>query len=465
MANPRLPIKLDRFWQIALLVIILRALSGPTGFLAYILIAIYGLRSPRHTVEAILLLYFLNLANTAIFGGIADGGIGRYIVILSLAGATIGRLFLLQQLRINQVALATLMLGSYIMLHGILFSVLPTISVLKGLLWSLAMLTVLLSFSALSEREFLLAEVHIYSFFGFLMAFSLLAYILVPAGTMLPYTYLRGVLAHSQATGVMAAMLSVWAFSRILTSTKKNVWDVMLFAGSFLTVFLSGTRTGLVSVALCVVALILLAASQRRHPVRQLLRKARNPLVGLGLAAIALMAIMNGGTLLTVISDFMSKNNEIDTFTSAYAESRGGLIEIMLANIRADPFVGLGFGIASEPGSMIVQTVVGVPISAVVEKGVTHIAVLEELGLIGGVFFLYWIVVIFYKAIGGQLAQFGLVSSIVLLNFGEAALFSAGGSGLLQILLLGYASHRLSRTRNTGAYQPVLNSAEEALRT
>jgi hypothetical protein len=457
MANSRFPIKFDRFWQVALLVMILRALSGPTGFLAYMLIALYGLRSPRHTVEAILLLYFLNLANTAIFGEVADGGIGRYIVIFSSAGATIGRLFFLQQLRINQVALATLMLGGYIMLHGILFSVLPTISVLKGLLWSLAMLTALLSFSVLSEREFLLAEGHIYSFLGFLVALSLLAYVLVPAGTMLPYTYLRGVLGHSQATGVMAAMLSVWAFSRILTSTKKNVWDVVLFAGSFLTVFLSGTRTGLVSVALCVVALMLLAASERRHPVRQLLREARNPLVGLGLAAIALVAIMNGGTLLTAFSDFMSKNNEIDTFTSAYAASRGGLIEIMLANIRADPLVGLGFGIASEPGSMIVQTVAGVPIGAVVEKGVTHIAVLEEIGLIGAIFYLYWIALIFYKSIGAQLAQIGLLLNIVLLNFGEAALFSAGGAGLLQILLLGYASRRVSQARSAGAYQPIVN--------
>jgi hypothetical protein len=465
MANLTLHIKLDRFWQIALLIIILRALSGPTGLLAYVLIAFYGLRSPRHTVEAIILSYFLTLANPAIFGGVAGGGIGRYIVIFCLAGATIGRLLLKQQLRINHIVLATLIMGSFIVLHGILFSVLPSISVLKGLLWSLAMLTVLLSFSKLSEREFLLAEGHIYSFLGFLVAFSLLAYVLVPAGTMLPYTYLRGVLAHSQATGVMAAMLSVWAFSRMLTSIKKNVWDVVLFAGSFLTVFLSGTRTGLVSVALCVVALMLVAGSQSGHPVRQLLRKARNPLVGLGLAAIALMAIMHGGTLLTAVSDFMSKNKEIDTLTSAYVTSRGGLIEIMLANILADPLVGLGFGIASEPGSMIVQTVAGVPISAVVEKGVTHIAVLEELGLIGTLFFLYWIVLIFYNSIKAQLAQFGLVLSIVLLNFGEAALFYAGGSGLLQILLIGYASYRVSRARSAGPSQFSSARASEAPRT
>jgi len=464
MANLRTAIILDRFWQVTLIVMFLRALSGPTGLLAYVLITLYGLRSPRHTLEALLISYFLTLSNPEIFGVVAGGGIGHYFVIFSLAGVTILRLLSQRQLRINHIVLATLMLGGYIVLHGILFSVLPSISVLKGLLWSLAMLTVLLSFSMLLESEFRLAESHIYGFLGLLVTLSLLAYFLLPAGSMRGYTYLRGILAHSQATGVLAGMLAVWAFSRILTSSKSNIWDVVLFAGSFLSLFLSGTRTGLVSMALCVVAVMLLAGAQNRRPLRQLLRKARNPLVGLGLVAVVLFALTNSGTLVRAFGDFILKSAEVDSLTDAYIISRGGLIEMMLANIRTDPWVGLGFGIASDPGSMRVQTFAGIPISAAVEKGVTHIAVLEELGLIGAIFALYWVVLIFNKSIGAQLAQFGLALSIVLMNFGEAALFSAGGSGLLQILLLGYSSYRVRRAPSASTFQPDLNKASEARR-
>ncbi|UWR35728.1 hypothetical protein K3759_18745 (plasmid) [Sulfitobacter sp. W027] len=464
MVRSRFSIKLDRFWQVALLVMILRVLSGPTGFLAYLLITLYGVRSPRHTIEAFLLSYFLTLANTALFGDVADGGTGRYIVIFGLTGAMIGRLLLSKKVRFNHAVVATLILSGYIVLHGILFSVLPSISVLKGMLWSMAMLTALISFSSMSESEFRLAERHIYSYLGFLVLLSLLIYATIPAGTMFPYTYLRGVLAHSQATGVLAAMLSVWAFSRILSSPSNNIMDVVLFFGSLLTVFLSGTRTGLISVVLCLTVLLLISSAQGHRPTQHLLRTLRSSVVKVGLAIIAVIAVTNSGILLTAVSNFISKGLSDQNLISAYAASRGELIATMLANIDADPLVGLGFGIASDPSSMLVQKVFGIPISAVVEKGVTHIAVVEELGLIGAIFVLYWVMLISYKSLGAQLAQFGLVLSIVLLNFGEAALFSAGGSGLLQILLLGYASNRISSAWSSRTHPPSASTSLKQLR-
>lgn len=464
MNNQRLTIKLDRFWQVALLVMILRALSGPTGFLAYLLIAVYGWRSPRHTVEALLLSFFLTLANTALFGSISDGGTGRYIVIFSLAAAMFARLSARKEARFNKLVMATSLLGGYIVLHGILFSVVPFISILKGVLWSMAMLTILVSFSSIAENEFRLLERHIYNFLGFLVLLSLLVYATVPAGTMLPYPYLRGVLAHSQATGVMAAMLSVWAFSRTLTSPRSNIWDTALFACSIVTVFFSGTRTGLVGVMLCVLALLLISSARGNRPMRQFFRRLNNPIAGVGIGIIAVIAAVNGGMILAAFGEFFSKSHGAQNLVSAYAASRGDLIATMLENIRADPFVGLGFGIASDPSSMSVQKVFGIPISAVVEKGVTHISVVEELGLIGALFVIYWIALIIFNAFGAQLAQLGLVLSIVLLNFGEAALFSAGGSGLLQILLLGYASYRMRGARSSSGRPLSVSPSHEEFR-
>lgn len=442
MPRSRLSITQDSFWRLAILVLVLRVLPAPAGFLAYVIVMLYGLRGGRHAIEAILLSWYLTLANAAIFGEVIGGTIGRFMVIFGVAAAVMMK----QKARRGGAEVqATVVLGAFILLHSLLFSSVTTISFLKGIMWSLSVLSMVIAFNSLSEDEFRITEQHIYSFLALLVFLCIPTYMLLPEATMPGYSYLRGMLSHSQATGVLASLVAVWAFSRIIDGQHGTSREFLILGLGLVTAFLSGSRTGLLSVVLCAIGITLMASYQGRRPLQHLIKGASNPLVTFGLAAMFVAAILNSGTLMNSLSDFLDKNSRAESLAAAFDDSRGNLVETMMENIREDPLVGIGFGIASNPREMIVEEMGGIPISAVVEKGVTYLAVWEELGLLGVILFIYWVLAVLSKAKSADLAQLGLLLCILFQNVAEASLFSAGGNGLLQILLIGYASYRVKR--------------------
>ena len=453
----------DQFWLLAITVIALRALSGPTGLVAYILIAAWGVRGGRHVLEALILSWFVTMANSTVFGDVAGGALGRYLVLFTVSLMALARYVATYSFRVNFATLTTLILGGYILLHSLLFSIVMPISVLKGLLWTMTVLAVLLSTSSLSQNEFVRLERHIYGFLVLILALSILVYLTLPGGSLPHYGYLRGMLGHSQATGVLGALVAVWAFARILRSSNGGSWNYAVVLMALAGVYLSATRTGLVSAIIAFVLLGVLAALKGYQPLINLTKGLRNPVVLLGVCLLFLGAVLNVDALTSSFSNFMTKNAEENNLIGAYGLSRGDLIGEMWENIVRDPWVGLGFGIASDPESMVVQRVGGIPIGAVVEKGITHIAIWEEIGLIGLALAIIWIVTIFSKSVRSTLVQFGLLVVIFLQNFGEATLFSVGGMGLLQIILIGYCSY--SRPVNMASHiQSTMLSQDRALK-
>lgn len=433
----------DHFWLLALAVIALRGLSGPTGLLAYMLITAWGVRGGRHVLEALMLSWFVTLANPVVFGDVTGGALGRYMVLFIVSLMALSQYIIKYSVRVNYAILFTLILGGYILLHSLLFSVVMPISFLKGLLWTMTVLVVILSTSNLSLSEFERLERHIYGFLVLILALSMLVYLTLPGGSMAGYGYMRGMLGHSQATGVLGAIVAIWAFARILRSSNGGAGNYAVVLFALLSVFLSATRTGLVSAIVAIMLVGILAALQGKRPLIRLTADLRNPVVLIGIFLLVLGGVLNFDSLMLSVSDFISKNLENTNLIDAYEASRGDLIGDMLANIRRDPWIGLGFGIASDPERMVVQRVGGVPIGAVIEKGVTHIAIFEEIGLIGLIFTIAWAVVVLSKSVRGSLVQFGLLVVIFLQNFGEASLFSVGGMGLLQIILIGYCSYTI----------------------
>jgi hypothetical protein len=436
----------NNFWLLALTVITLRALPGPAGFLAYVMIAAWGVRGGRHVIEALMLSWFVAMANSAVFGDVTGGSIGRYLVLFSVSIAEINRYFARRPLRVSFPVMVTLLLGSFIMLHSLMFSAVVLISLLKGLLWTMTTLAVLMSASKLSEIDFAQAERHLYGFLVLILALSMPVYLTHPGGSLLGYGFLRGMLGHSQAMGVMGGLVAIWAFSRLLQQSHGTAGNFGVLLLALVTVFLSATRTGLLSALLAMLAMGILALLQGQRPLKRLVSRLRNPIALIGMIVLIFGVILNYDNLIGIVSEFITKNTESISLVEAYDASRGGLIEDMWANIRRDPFVGLGFGIASDPESMVFQRVAGIPIGAPVEKGVTHVAIWEELGLIGLVIVIFWMVIIFSKSIGVSLTQSGLLIGIFLQNFGEATLFSVGGMGLLQIIIIGYCSYRQQGT-------------------
>jgi hypothetical protein len=445
MRTVRLAFSLDRFWFFALAVLALRVLGGSTGLAAFGLVTLWGLRGGPHVVEAFLLAWFITLANPDVFGEVPGSGVARYILIFSILAAVVWHRLAQRVTRANFAVPATLMLGTFILLHSVFFSAVFTISLLKGLSWTAATAAILVSISSVREAEFERVESHVYWFLALILALSIGVYFAFPGGTMPGYSYLRGMLGHSQATGALGGLVAIWAFARIIAKPKEagRNFSVLLLAVG--TTFLSGTRTGLLSVGFAIVCIGLLASVRGQRPVDKLLASCRSPVVGLGLTVICMSVFFEGDAVFASISDFFRKTEDSDTISEAYIESRGGLIDRMIENIERDPLTGIGFGIASDPHLMQVEYFAGIPISAVVEKGVTPVAVWEELGIFGFLLMVFWASVIFSKAIGAEFAQFGLLAGIFLQNLGEATLFSPGGMGLLHLVLLGYCSYRHMR--------------------
>ena len=67
------------------------------------------------------------------------------------------------------------------------------------------------------------------------------------------------------------------------------------------------------------------------------------------------------------------------------------------------------------------------------------LAVLEEVGIPGLLFVLLWIWIVFRRSALGGMAPLAVVMTVLLINLGESVLFSPGGMGLLQLILLGWA--------------------------
>src|SRR5690625_1272208 len=135
---------------------------------------------------------------------------------------------------------------------------------------------------------------------------------------------------------------------------------------------------------------------------------------------------------------------EVSGLAEAYDRSRGSLIEEMLDNIKDRPFVGIGFGIASDPQSMKIDRdpVLGLPTGASIEKGVMPLAVLEELGVVGFLLVAAWIWMLLKRAAFRGLAALSVLLVALFVNLGESILFSPGGQGMLILILLAWATAR-----------------------
>ena len=135
-----------------------------------------------------------------------------------------------------------------------------------------------------------------------------------------------------------------------------------------------------------------------------------------------------------------SKWEEISIFNllKNYETSRKILYEPMLQNIQNNFFSGIGFGISSDPSFLKISRdpFFGIPFKAPVEKGITFLMILEELGIFGFFLFSVWLIFLFYKTKKNGSVPMLLFFNVILLNFGESLLFSPGGTGLLLLIFL-----------------------------
>lgn len=426
-----------------LLACAMRLATTPTANISYLLIGAYAMLGRSHAIKAVFISWLFSMLSPGLAAEATASSIGRYVVLLAAAfSVAIRSGWLRGALLARPITLATLLLGLFLVVHAFLFSPYIDVSVLKAVSWTVAMMTLISAWSGLSwpDREKLEQQVFGGLTVVLLVSLPLLA---VPVGYLRNGSGFQGILSHPQVFGPTMALLGAWAASRLFGESRPSWSSIGLLGTCMLMVVLSEARTAGVAMLLGVAIAVLAAPALSGRSINAVLPGLRSKRVYLVLALTAMALLMASGQVGTLLSRYIDKRGDSDasSLIGAYQGSRGELIERMWTNIELRPLQGIGFGIASDPSNMTItrDPVMGLPTSAVTEKGVLPLAIWEELGLLGLMAVAGWLLMLMLRSARGGVAPVAVGLTALLLNMGESVLFSPGGLGLLILVLLGWA--------------------------
>jgi hypothetical protein len=387
----------------------------------------------------------------------------RFIVLgAALAAAIYHSIKNPPSLHDSRLLIVTLGFGAVLAVHSLTISVFPSLSLLKTLIWLSAICALILAFSSMKPEERLKA---------FQLTRWFLVIIVVISLPLIPLSsgYLRngrgfqGILNHPQVFGQVAAILLVWEFTNLLTKSKFSIFGLGLLTVAITGTLLSQARSGGFAAVLAIATalFVMFGLNLRKH------RPANDrvlPRILLLLVFILPPSAIFSSEIYEIASRFVSKyGGSYDSIFDLYSETRGSLIEPMVENVSKDPWYGLGFGVGSRPynQTILYDPFFKLPVYAPTEKGLLFLMVLEEIGVVGALFFWLWFTFFFLRAINGDLLNISLFFCVFYLNFAEASLMSPGGIGLLteSIFILSCwnanSLPKYSITRNRAEYIPV----------
>lgn len=249
----------------------------------------------------------------------------------------------------------------------------------------------------------------------------------------------QGILNHPQTLGAFLAPVTTYLIAYYFFSQEKIVSLSLVAIGVLLSlIFLTQARTSLVALMLSLPIVFFFTFGGRASSGALQL----NSRLGQKLALIftfLLLALLFIPSSMDVINDFVYKR-ESSSIDDALSSRSSGIVG-QWENFLSNPVAGSGFGVY--PGSVPAKEVVykfGLPISAAVEKGFIPTAILEEVGIIGTLVFLYLLFsiakpVLFHR----KPAWIGLFFACWLINLGEAVFFSTGGIGIFYWCLMAFA--------------------------
>lgn len=417
-------------------------LTPETSALSFLVLAGYAFFGRRQAVHALALAWLFSVLNPVLAAEVSAGSTVRYIVVfasaLSIAvRARNGG----ESTAMRQPVLATFLLCSFLLVHSLLFSVQPAISILKSISWSIVALTAMAAWCALQARERARLERQM---FGGLVFVCIASLVVLPTsmGYLRNGTGFQGVLSHPQAFGATMAILSAWAVCSSLSRAAPS-WPLISVGGvSVGLVIMSEARTAGLALAFGVLLAVLFGALPGKVNYPSLAGLRHRRVHALALVLLGLV-IIRGPDLAGYLSGFLEKRSDTSNLLDVYDASRGSLVRDMWSNIRREPVSGIGFGVASDLSQtgVVRDSLLGLPLTASVEKGVAPVAVLEEIGIPGFACVFLWAVAVLRRSkLAGGVPAMGVALTIFLVNLGESSLFSAGGLGTLMLLFLGWAA-------------------------
>lgn len=252
---------------------------------------------------------------------------------------------------------------------------------------------------------------------------------------------LSGITTHQQALGSFASISAVFCFALGVFSKLPKRWLFILLFFSFLPILImTQSRTAVASLILSL--LFIIAAAPFILKGRKAVFNKFRPMKWIAGGCILVFLgfftdFASGGRIADRIMDFALKGLAGRVYTVEVEDltaTRMGLIEQSWRVFLDSPLTGLNFGTSTSP--YFIQNASA--FSAPTEKGFIPTAVLEEIGIIGAVFFIVFLFLLFRKLVQDEnIIGFGVLAGFLIQNLGEMMFFSFGGAGLFSWSIVG----------------------------
>lgn len=423
-------------WML-LLAVVARSIPLTAEF-SFLILAIYAFQGNRQVIKALIFTWLLIALNKALVPGLASGMLGRYLVIFASFASIMLRIdFNLK--KIDSLLFLTVFLGVFFGIHAIFISPIPDVSILKAINWTLTIFTLYMAWSNLNlaQHEYMQRWI-----LGFLLTVAILSiptYFFPEVAFRRSGTGFQGIINHPQIFGPVMAIVGALILGKLLIEKRPSWGHLFLFFSIFILIILTESRTALVALVIGTILAIFYISLISKYGVRAYIpavKSKRAFLIGI----LIIIFLVLDSLLFNFVDYFITKSfqADVDGLFDAFSTSRAVLYEPMIANIKENPLSGIGFGIASDYSSMEIarDPILGLPLGAPVEKGVTPIMILEEVGIIGFIIFFIWLLFILSRSLKKGIGPFLVLLTLLLANLSEATLFSPGGAGLFQLIIL-----------------------------
>jgi len=407
--------------------------------LVYAGLALHALRGPRQAIESLSLMFVLLMANPGVISG--SGKSLRWGVLIAGFGGTLLHAASNTTKKDSQSnpIVTYIWIFFLIMLPVSLFtSKIAVVSTFKLLSFFMGTFTILYCF-----RQTQYLKDHWKNWFTTIFTFMTVgSFLILPLGL----GYLRngsgfqGLFNHPQTMGPVGAIMATWFLGIYLFSReKKSIWYLVMGGLCIFFIFLSQARIGLAMMAGGFVFAYLAFIGSGK--IVRIPRAGKN-MIALSVFAFLVLLAYDASSITNFFTEFLQKRTEGAELSEVVYESRGFLIAASMQNFYDFPVFGIGFGVPTdyESGFRNMSTFMGIPTGASIEKGFMPSAVLEETGLIGATLTIILIATLIITV--NRKHQFHvlwLLMTTLLLNVGEAVLFSFGGLGLFAWLMFGFS--------------------------
>lgn len=406
--------------------------------LVYAALAVHALRGPRQAIESLSLMFLLLMANTGVISGVGKS-LRWGVLIAGFAGVILHAASGKKKSEGGANPLITYIWVFFLIMLPISLATSQIAAVSTFKLFAFFMGTYTIFYSFRQTRHL---KAYWKNWFTTIFTFLVIgSWLVFPLGVgYIRSAGFQGLLNHPQTLGPVGAITAVWFIGTyIFSREKKSSLYLLLGGASIVLIFYSLARIGLAMIAGGFIFAYL--ASIGSGKMVRITPAGRNIIITSVILFVIALGYNSEG-IINYFVDFFKKSVDTTEVSEVVYESRGFLIAASMQNFYDFPVFGIGFGVPTdyERGFQNMSTFMGIPTGASIEKGFMPSAVLEETGLVGAtltvILIMTLIVVVNRKQ---QFHVLWLLMTTLLLNVGEAVLFSFGGLGLFAWLMIGFS--------------------------